>query len=344
MHKTLFIIGLGLITISCGSQKNVVHQQATPKKTPANTTTTSKPTPTKTENTANISQNSGGNAPFFYKQNIGDLSKNDNTISWGSVVSAHPKGYQVSLQNFPSVAQNFRQRYLILHYTALDNDASVRVLTQRGVSAHYLVSDFQDHEIWQLVDENKRAYHAGISYWRNTTGMNDNSIGIEIVNRGYTADAEGNKQFYPFPEHQFRKVAALVKDIVTRYNIPPTQILAHSDIAPTRKQDPGPFFPWKRLYDEYQIGMWYDADTMQNFYATATSDIDYNYDSPSFIFKVQTAFKDFGYNITPTGNWDDTSKKVIEAFQYHFRPERCDGILDPETWAILQALSVKYPK
>ncbi|MTE25266.1 N-acetylmuramoyl-L-alanine amidase, partial [Microbacterium sp. ZXX196] len=77
-------------------------------------------------------------------------------------------------------------------------------------------------------------------------------------NKGYTTGTAGEKVFYPFPEHQFKKVAALVKDIVERYNIPPTQILAHSDIAPTRKQDPGPFFPWKRLYDEYNVGMWYD--------------------------------------------------------------------------------------
>ena len=95
--------------------------------------------------------------------------------------------------------------------------------------------------------------------------LNDTSIGIEIVNPGYTTDASGAKIFPDFDEHQMKKVAALVKDIVTRYNIPPTNILAHSDIAPTRKQDPGPLFPWKRLYDEYQVGMWYDETAKQTF-------------------------------------------------------------------------------
>lgn len=340
MRKVLFMIGLGVLNFSCSTQKKITYQKPNPpKKVPQvekTTVATAKPL-------AGMAKNIG-NAPMFYTQNIADIRKNDNTASYGSVVSAQPKGYKISYENFPAISQNFRQRYLILHYTALDNEASVRVLTQRGVSAHYLVSDTNDQNIWQLVDENKRAYHAGVSYWRNTTGMNDNSIGIEIVNKGYTTDPAGNKRFYPFPEYQFRKVAALVKDIVMRYNIPPTQVLAHSDIAPVRKQDPGPFFPWKRLYDEYQVGMWYDEGTKQNFYTTAVGDVEYNYNVSSFIFKVQTYLRNFGYDIAVTGIWDAQSKKVIEAFQYHFRPERCDGILDPETWAILQALLAKYPK
>ncbi|WP_018676767.1 N-acetylmuramoyl-L-alanine amidase [Riemerella columbina] len=334
MRKILFITGLGILNISCGSQKNVTHQNSQPKKTVAST---QKPKPS----TPKI--NHQGNLIFF-KDNIGDINKNDNTTSYGSVVSANPKGYKISYEHFPSVAQNFRQRYLILHYTAIDNEVSVRALTQKNVSAHYLVSDINDHEIWQLVDENKRAYHSGISYWRNTTGMNDNSIGIEIVNKGFIKNANGERQFFPFPEHQFRKVAALAKDIVERYNIPPTNVLGHSDVAPIRKQDPGPLFPWKRLYNEYHIGMWYDEPTKQNFYATATGEVDFNYNAAPFIFKVQNAFKNFGYDINTTGVWDDQTSKVIEAFQYHFRPEIHNGILDAETWAILQALLVKYPR
>ena len=197
---------------------------------------------------------------------------------------------------------------------------------------------------YQLVDENKRAYHAGVSAWRADKNLNDTSIGIEIVNTGYTTDASGKRVFAPFDEAQIRKVAALVKDIVNRYQIPATNILAHSDIAPTRKQDPGPLFPWKRLYDEYQIGMWYDEAAKQSFYDLAVStDFPSKYNDSTFIFNVQTQLQKFGYGLDLSGKWDDATKKTIEAFQYHFRPQNYDGILDPETFAILQALIQKYP-
>ena len=124
--------------------------------------------------------------------------------------------------------------------------------------------------------------------------------------------------------------------------IPPTNILAHSDIAPTRKQDPGPLFPWKKLYEEHQIGMWYDEDKKQSFYPSALDDITILYEDASFIRKMQTSFKSFGYDIQITGMWDKQTKSVIEAFQYHFRPENYNGILDAETWSILQALIQKY--
>lgn len=284
-----------------------------------------------------------GNEDFF-KVNLSNPNSNNSTISWGSIVSASPQGYKVTKNYFPSLGQGFRQRFLILHYTALDNEKSIRVLTQQAVSSHYLVNDLPDDEIYQLVDENKRAYHAGVSHWRNNTGLNDSSIGIEIVNTGYTTDASGQRKFYEFPEYQYRKVATLAKDIVERYNIPATNVLAHSDIAPNRKQDPGPFFPWKRLYDEYNIGMWYDDATKLSFYDTAVMDVQSSYQIQSFIGKVQEHFKKFGYDIQVSGIWDKQTHKVIEAFQYHFRPEKYDGVLDAETWAILQALLAKYPR
>lgn len=148
----------------------------------------------------------------------------------------------------------------------------------------------------------------------------------------------------PFDEAQVKKVAALVKDIVTRYNIPATNVLAHSDIAPTRKQDPGPLFPWKRLYDEYQIGMWYDDAIKQGYYDLATSTGFQNtYNDAAFILNVQSQLQKFGYGLDLTGKWDDATKKTIEAFQYHFRPQNYDGIMDAETFSILQALNQKYP-
>lgn len=337
MYKIFYISGLLGLLISCNSQQKIVSY--IPSTTPLQQNHADKPTiiEKKTE-IIHIGEEN------FYKVNIADASKNNSTISWGSIVSANPIGYRITKTYFPSLGQGFRQRFLILHYTALDNEKSINVLTQQAVSSHYLVNDLPDNEIYQLVDENKRAYHAGVSYWRNTTRLNDNSIGIEIVNTGYTPDSLGKKQFYSFPDYQFRKVAALAKDIVERYMIPPTNVLAHSDIAPNRKQDPGPLFPWKRLYEEYQIGMWYDDSTKQSLYAPALEEIMISYNEIKFILKVQEAFNKFGYDIKITGIWDKQTQKVIEAFQYHFRPDNYEGVLDAETWAILQALLIKYPR
>ncbi|MBT2620578.1 N-acetylmuramoyl-L-alanine amidase [Chryseobacterium sp. ISL-6] len=339
MRKTLYIIGLSAFVFSCTPQKNVKKSTYKPKnpvtqpKTVVKTPATEKPKP----------QITNDRGVEFFTTNIADPTKNDNTASYGSIVSAKPGGYKVVKTYFPAVAQNFRQKYLILHYTALPDDKSIMVLTQQTVSAHYLVNNTGDNEIYQLVDENKRAYHAGISSWRSDKNLNDNSIGVEIVNMGYTTDATGKRTFAPFSDEQVRKVAALAKDIVVRYQIPATNVLAHSDIAPTRKQDPGPMFPWKKLYDEYQIGMWYDEAAKQSIFELAQLDFQTRYNEASFIFLIQTAFQKFGYGIELSGVWDDATKKTIEAFQYHFRPQNYDGIMDAETWAILQALNQKYP-
>lgn len=340
MRKTLYIIGLSALVFSCTSQQNSKKRQYIPRtpvvkpKTAVKTTTTEKPKP----------QIINDHGVEFFTTNIADPTKNDNTVSYGSIVSAKPAGYKVVKTYFPAIAQNFRQKYLILHYTALPDDKSITVLTQQAVSAHYLVNNTGDNEIYQLVDENKRSYHAGVSAWRADKNLNDTSIGIEIVNMGYTADSIGKRVFVPFNDAQVKKVAALAKDIITRYQIPPTNVLAHSDIAPTRKQDPGPMFPWKKLYDEYQIGMWYDEAVKQSFYDLATStDFQLKYNDPSFIFNVQTQLQKFGYALDLSGKWDDSTKKTIEAFQYHFRPQNYDGIMDAETFSILQALIQKYP-
>lgn len=331
MNKILYISTICLVVSSCVSQKEIK------KKTLQPATATTKVTPK--EKKPEITHI--GNEDF-YKINIADASKNNSTVSFGSIVSAKLKHYRVTKTYFPAVGQGFRQRYIILHYTALDNERSVRVLTQQAVSSHYLINDLPNDEIYQLVDENKRAYHAGISHWRNNNNLNDSSIGIEIVNTGYTTDSSGKKQFEPFPEHQIKKVATLVKDLAERYLIPPTHIIAHSDISPTRKQDPGPLFPWKRLYDEYQIGMWYDGGTKEIIYPQALSEVTALYNDYNFIIKVQQNLRKFGYDIQLTGTWDKQTMRVLEAFQYHFRPYNYNGILDAESWAILQALNQKY--
>lgn len=338
--KFLYLTSLALTLSSCATQKKVTPVKPTTPKPAQPTAQTPKPVaPAQTKPQVNQIGNND-----FFTTNIADASKNDNTISYGSIVSAKPYAYTVTKNYFPAVAQNFRQRFIILHYTALNNEKSISVLTQQSVSAHYLVNDTNDPEIYQLVDENKRAYHAGISHWRGFEQLNDTSIGIEIVNAGYTT-VEGKKVFVEFPEWQIKKVAALVKDLANRYQVPPAYILAHSDIAPTRKQDPGSTFPWKRLYDEYQIGMWYDEATKQNFVnQTIPEEFAMQVNTPQFLFKIQSMFKNFGYGLEQSGMNDDATKKTIEAFQYHFRPQLCDGIMDVETYAILQALLQKYPK
>lgn len=339
MRKTFYIIGLSVFVFSCTSQKNVKKSTYKPR-----TAVTQPKTAVNPQNSdKNKSEISTEHGVEFFRTNIADITKNDNTTSYGSIVSAKPAGYKVVKTHFPAIGQNFRQKYLILHYTVLPDDKSIEVLTKQTVSAHYLVNNLGDNEIYQLVDENKRSYHAGISAWRTDKNLNDTSIGIEIVNMGYKADAAGMKTFEPFSDEQIKKVAALAKDIVIRYQIPATNVLAHSDIAPTRKQDPGPLFPWKKLYDEYQIGMWYDEMAKQNFLTLAQTDIDTKYNEPSFIFVVQTALQKFGYDVLPNGKWDDATKKTIEALQYHFRPQNYNGVVDAETWAILQALNQKYP-
>ncbi len=344
MRKSLYFIGLSAFLFSCSTQQTVKKNSYKPRTVKTNPTANiSKPASTQAL-VPEKPQITNDHGVEFYTANIADITKNNNTISYGSIVTAKPLGYKVTKTYFPALAQNFRVRYLILHYTVTPDDKSIPALTQKDVSAHYLVNNLGDNEIYQLVDENKRAYHAGVSAWRGDKNLNDISIGIEIVNPGFTADATGQKIFTPFGDEQMKKVAALVKDIVTRYNIPATNVLAHADIAPTRKQDPGPLFPWKKLYDQYQIGMWYDDATMQTYLNQAMqSDFTTKLNDTSFIFTVQMTLQKLGYGIDSSGKWDDTTKKTLEAFQYHFRPLKYDGVLDMETWAILQSLVQKYP-
>lgn len=334
MRNTLYLITLGTLIISCGTQQKPAKK--------ISTTLPNAPKPIVQVKKPEIKEEDGE----YYRTNIADITKNDNTASYGSIVSANPSGFKVMKTYFPAIGQNFRQKYVILHYTVLNDEKSITTLTQQSVSAHYLVSTLPDKEIYQLVDENKRSYHAGISNWRKDQNLNDTSIGIEIVNLGYTTDSLNNRVFYPYPEEQFKKVAALTKDIVTRYNIPPTNILAHSDIAPTRKQDPGPLFPWKRLYDEYQVGMWYDENVKQTFLNQifTTNDITLQYNNPEFVSKVQQQLVQFGYTLPVNGVWNKQTQQTIEAFQFHFRPSNYNGIMDAETLSILQALIQKYPQ
>ncbi|AIN18461.1 MULTISPECIES: N-acetylmuramoyl-L-alanine amidase [Yersinia] len=241
--------------------------------------------------------------------------------------------------SIPSVAQNTRVRFLVLHYTATDDAESLRLLTQGNVSAHYLVKTHPDNLdgkpiVLQLVPESERAWHAGVSYWHGRNSLNDTSIGIEIVNKGFTEKMLG-RQWYPYNESQIQLIERLTKDIVERYNIDPTDVVAHSDIAPQRKSDPGPLFPWKRLAEQ-GIGAWPDD-------ATVTKYIDgRNKKDLASVAIIQQALARYGYQIPQSGELDDETKHVIEAFQMHFRAQDFSGVPDVETEAIALALVEKY--
>ncbi|MCP1225464.1 N-acetylmuramoyl-L-alanine amidase [Sebaldella sp. S0638] len=236
---------------------------------------------------------------------------------------------------YTSKGQNFRQRFIILHYTVSDRERSIDLLANKDVSSHYLITDRENEPIYYLVDENKRAWHAGISSWGSFSNLNDNSIGIEIVNKGFVMK-DGKMNFYQFPSWQIHKTAVLLLDLIKRYEIEPQNILGHSDIAPQRKQDPGPLFPWKELYRDYGIGMWYD-DTVKEKYKNAFSEGVTPED-------VQKELKKFGYGIVVTKEYDEQTKNVITAFQFHFIQYKYDGVMDAETYAVLKALNEKYKK
>ena len=241
--------------------------------------------------------------------------------------------YKVTTDYYPSVSQDERVRFLVLHYTAINTELSLKVMTQKDVSSHYLINDYDDKQINLLVDETKRAWHAGVSKWKGLDNLNFSSIGIEIVNLGNSGGV-----YQPYPDYQIKKVGELARDIVNRYNIQPFNVVGHADIAPGRKPDPGPLFPWKKLYTDYGVGAWYEETDkyllMQQYPWDTMSSV--------FITDVQNDLKKYGYDVPSNGMIDAQTKNAIIAFQMHFRPEKYDGVVDSETWAILKALNKKY--
>lgn len=245
--------------------------------------------------------------------------------------------YQVDLRR-PAVAAYPRVKVLVIHYTADDFDSSLATLTDRNVSAHYLVPDNPPVRngkpvIWQLVPEQELAWHAGISFWRGTNRINDTSIGIELENRGWRREG-GQKRFSPFNPAQIEVLAKLARDIISRYNIQPENVVAHADIAPQRKDDPGPLFPWAALAKQ-GIGAWPEPARV-NFWLMGRRP-----DEPVDSGALLTLLGRYGYEVTPDMT-PAQQKRVIEAFQMHFRPARYDGVADAQTEAIAEALLEKY--
>ncbi len=228
---------------------------------------------------------------------------------------------------YPSNPNTFdnREKFLILHYTAVDFQSSLDILTNK-LSVHYLVSDqpVDGYYIFQLVDENKRAWHAGVSNWEDRNNLNDSSIGIEIVN------LDGNQN--PYPQQQIEAVMSLCQTIITKYNIPPNYVLGHSDIAPLRKEDPGLLFPWATLY---QNGIGAMPDAADIAYFENTSNL------PSAL-QLQQNLKNYGYGINLTGIFDTETATILDSFRRHFCPNLIGQKIDKTSYANLLALLKKY--
>ena len=232
-------------------------------------------------------------------------------------------------KTYTSIGQDSRVQFLILHYTHVDFPTSLKLLTEGEVSSHYLVND-NPPTIYRLVDENRRAYHAGVSYWKGSTQLNASSIGIEIVNRGYD-DTPTGRLWYDYPQAQIDAVIALVKKIVKEHQIKPERILGHSDIAPGRKVDPGPRFPWQQLADAGLIP-WPDANRVaakKTIYERQLPDVEW----------FQQKLSQHGFAVPLNGELDQRTQDTVSAFQMKYRQARFDRLPDAETAALLDVLT-----
>jgi N-acetylmuramoyl-L-alanine amidase len=215
---------------------------------------------------------------------------------------------------------------LVLHYTGMADaeEALARLCSRESeVSAHYLI--FEDGKVVQLVPEARRAWHAGVSAWAGDTDINSRSIGIEIANPGHDFG-------YPdFPEEQIAAVIALCRDILARHAVSADRVVAHSDLAPRRKQDPGEKFPWARLH-KAGVGLWVEPTPLAAGPAPTRGDT-----GPE-VAQLQAALASYGYGIHRSGQYDAPTRDVVAAFQRHFRPARVDGLADASTITTLQRL------
>lgn len=220
-----------------------------------------------------------------------------------------------------TASPNFDERSLpismvVLHYTGMIDAASAIARLadpEAKVSAHYVVNE--DGQIIRMVDEAKRAWHAGRSWWRGISDINSASIGIEIVNPGHEFG------YRPFPEAQIDAVITLLGSIVPRYGITRGNVVGHSDVAPARKDDPGELFPWARL-----------AKLRLALPRPTKNLMDPHWSDAGFLLALER----FGYDVTD-------GPAAVRAFQRRFRPEMIDGIIDGECRAILLALLLPKP-
>jgi N-acetylmuramoyl-L-alanine amidase len=220
---------------------------------------------------------------------------------------------------------------ILLHYTGMpDVEGAIAQLCTAGtdVSAHYIV--LEDGRIVQCVPESKRAWHAGVSYWAGEEDINSCSIGIEIINPGHD---------WGYPDFPLRQIAALIalcRGIILRRNVPSHRVLAHSDVAPSRKKDPGEKFPWHSLANS-GVGHWVQPAPIVRSEALKLGSVGDD------VAGLQAALARYGYNVPTNGKFDGATMEVVAAFQRHFRPARVDGIADHSTMSTLHALLASLP-
>ena len=215
---------------------------------------------------------------------------------------------------------------LVLHYSGMPTGAAAlgRLCDASAkVSAHYVVEE--DGRVFHLVDEKRRAWHAGVGAWRGHRDINARSIGTEIVNPGHEFG------YRAFPAKQMAAVRDLARDIMGRHKIPARNVIAHSDAAPERKEDPGELFDWAYLASK-GVGLWpkIRATTRGRTFKQGERD-------PA-IADAQAKLARWGYDVPTQGELDAKTARVLVAFQRHFRQTRFDGQLDAETLALLDAL------
>ena len=224
-----------------------------------------------------------------------------------------------------------RPDFLILHYTGMANaEAALARLCDptAEVSAHYVV--LEDGGIIQMVKEDRRAWHAGAARWQDESDLNSSSIGIEIVNYGH----DGHLPTYP--QAQINSVIALCRDIITRNKIAAHRVLAHSDVAPARKRDPGEHFPWGTLHAA-GVGHYVPPAPISGGRFLARGE------QGQPVEALQAMLALYGYGIAVTGAYDLATEQVVAAFQRHFRQERVDGVADASTITTLRDLIASLP-
>lgn len=226
--------------------------------------------------------------------------------------------------NHDARAGDARPDILLLHYTGMESaDAALDRLTDPAakVSAHYVV--LEDGTVVQLVAEDRRAWHAGAGSWEGRDDVNSRSIGIEIVNAGHPGGLP------PYPADQVAAVAALASAICSEWGIRPERVLAHSDTAPDRKEDPGEHFPWDALAAA-GCGLWPEPEPPSDTVLLAPGR------TGDDVAALQAALVLHGYGLPETGLYDEATATVLRAFQRHYRPARVDGLLDASTLSSLR--------
>lgn len=229
--------------------------------------------------------------------------------------------------NFEPRRHGLKPSILLMHYTGMPScEKAIDWLSrpESRVSSHYVVDT--EGNITQLVGEKMRAWHAGVAIWHGETDINSISIGIEIHNPGH------GDNYCAFPDRQMQAVADLSREIIARWQIEPEGVLAHSDVAPGRKIDPGEKFDWAGLAAA-GVGRWVKPVPAGPLIAAHSRQA-----SEETIARIQKLLASYGYGIKIDGRLGTRSRHVLSAFQLHFRPERVDGVIDASTIATLERL------